>query len=223
MVTVYVEAVPGRTFAGALDWPGWCRGGRGEEAALQALCEYGPRYARAVRGTRLGFAAPASPSDFTIIERLEGDAGTGFGVPSIAPTQDDMPVDDRELGRLTTVLQASWSAFDRAAAAASSTTLRKGPRGGGRPLDAILLHVLQSEGGYLVRLGAKGRTGRADGGATDMAAVRRDVLEALAAAPRRGPAPPGPRGGKRWTIRYFVRRSAWHALDHAWEIEDRAG
>jgi hypothetical protein len=31
----------------------------------------------------------------------------------------------------------------------------------------------------------------------------------------------GPRGGKRWTARYFVRRAAWHVLDHAWEIEDR--
>ena len=31
----------------------------------------------------------------------------------------------------------------------------------------------------------------------------------------------GPRGGKRWTPRYFVRRLVWHALDHAWEIQDR--
>jgi hypothetical protein len=31
----------------------------------------------------------------------------------------------------------------------------------------------------------------------------------------------GPRGGVHWTPRYFVRRAAWHMLDHAWEIEDR--
>jgi hypothetical protein len=24
-----------------------------------------------------------------------------------------------------------------------------------------------------------------------------------------------------WPPRYFVRRVAWHVLDHAWEIEDR--
>jgi hypothetical protein len=24
-----------------------------------------------------------------------------------------------------------------------------------------------------------------------------------------------------WTPRYFVRRMAWHELDHAWEIEAR--
>jgi hypothetical protein len=32
-----------------------------------------------------------------------------------------------------------------------------------------------------------------------------------------------PRQTKRpWSPRFFVRRSAWHALDHAWEIEDRS-
>ena len=28
--------------------------------------------------------------------------------------------------------------------------------------------------------------------------------------------------GSLWSPRYLVRRSAWHALDHAWEIQDRA-
>ncbi len=31
----------------------------------------------------------------------------------------------------------------------------------------------------------------------------------------------GSRGGTLWTPRYFVRRVAWHTLDHAWELEDR--
>jgi hypothetical protein len=31
----------------------------------------------------------------------------------------------------------------------------------------------------------------------------------------------GPRGGKIWTVRTFIRHASWHALDHAWEIEDR--
>jgi hypothetical protein len=33
----------------------------------------------------------------------------------------------------------------------------------------------------------------------------------------------GPRGGERWPALFAIRRSAWHALDHAWEIEDRLG
>ena len=43
-----------------------------------------------------------------------------------------------------------------------------------------------------------------------------DQRRALTAAVRAG-APDG-----RWPLRYAVRRTAWHVLDHAWEIEDRA-
>jgi len=28
--------------------------------------------------------------------------------------------------------------------------------------------------------------------------------------------------GKKWTVRYAARRIAWHVLDHAWEMQDRA-
>jgi hypothetical protein len=42
---VYVEAGKKKVFAGALDWPGWTRGGRDEHEALAALGAYAPRYA----------------------------------------------------------------------------------------------------------------------------------------------------------------------------------
>jgi hypothetical protein len=28
--------------------------------------------------------------------------------------------------------------------------------------------------------------------------------------------------GAAWQARYVIRRCAWHALDHAWEIEDKS-
>jgi len=37
-----------------------------------------------------------------------------------------------------------------------------------------------------------------------------------------GPEAPLKAPGKRWPPRYAARRIAWHALDHAWEIEDRS-
>jgi hypothetical protein len=52
--------------------------------------------------------------------------------------------------------------------------------------------------------------------------ARAAILEGLAASAAGKLPAKGPRGGSRWTARYFVRRVAWHALDHAWEIEDRA-
>jgi hypothetical protein len=51
--------------------------------------------------------------------------------------------------------------------------------------------------------------------------VRQDILLALSASARGEIPERGPRGGVRWPPRYFVRRIAWHELDHAWEIEDR--
>jgi hypothetical protein len=55
-----------------------------------------------------------------------------------------------------------------------------------------------------------------------MAAVRTLELDLLAVRARGGDPPENPRRrSPYWSPRYFVRRSAWHALDHAWEIEDR--
>ena len=54
-VEAYVEATGKRAFAGAIDWPGWCRAGRDEDAALEALFDYGARYARCPEGVRRPF------------------------------------------------------------------------------------------------------------------------------------------------------------------------
>ena len=37
----------------------------------------------------------------------------------------------------------------------------------------------------------------------------------------RQPSDGSPLAGRKWPPRYAVRRVAWHALDHAWEMEDR--
>ncbi len=48
------------------------------------------------------------------------------------------------------------------------------------------------------------------------------MLEGFDRAVNEGLPEAGPRGGKIWLPRRFVHRAAWHVLDHAWEIEDRA-
>ncbi|MCL4298337.1 MAG: hypothetical protein KJ077_21550 [Anaerolineae bacterium] len=220
-ISVYLEIGQKRTFAGAVDWPGWCRSGRDEAAALQALLDSGPRYARILRSARLGFQAPTDESAFTVIERLEGDSTTDFGAPSIAPSSDAQPVDDAELEHLQKLLKACWQAFDAAVQTASGKELRKGPRGGGRDVEGIARHVLGAEAGYLSALGWKLKQGEADELSEELARTRQAVLDALAAAAHGEIPERGPRGGVRWTPRYFVRREAWHVLDHVWEIEDR--
>jgi hypothetical protein len=102
--------------------------------------------------------------------------------------------------------------LDRAAAAAEGQALTKGPRGGGRDLGKIVAHVREAEGGYLSALGSRPPK---DG------ETRGAIERVLRARARRDPPERVPRSGKLWSPRYFVRRTAWHALDHAWEIEDR--
>ena len=216
-IDVYLELGKKRTFAGAIEWPGWCRSGRDEHAALKALCDYGPRYAGVLRPAQLEFQAPADASAFAVIERLEGDATTDFGAPGRPPSSDTKLVDEAELRRFQDLLKACWQAFDAAASAATGKELHKGPRGGGRNLEGIVQHALGAEAGYLTRVGGKLMKGEEN----DLGRNRQAILDALASAARGEVPAQGPRGGTRWTPRYFVRRLAWHVLDHAWELEDR--
>lgn len=220
-IEVYLEVGQKRTFAGALEWPGWCRAGRDEAAALQALVEMGPPYARILHSAGIKFQLPAAVSDFVVVERLEGNATTDFGAPNVAPSADTRPVDEDELQRLQALLQAYWQAFAETVQAAVGKDLRLGPRGGGRDLVGIVQHVVGAQGGYLSRLAWKFKSDETENPIEAVPPTRQAVLEALAAAVHDGLPAHGPRGGAIWLPRYFVRRSAWHILDHLWEIEDR--
>jgi hypothetical protein len=216
-IDVYLEIGKKRTFAGAIDWPGWCRSGRNEQAALQALLDYGSRYAQVLRLGRLSFSVPTQAASLVVRERFEGTTTTDFGAPDVAPSNDTRPVDDAELRRFQTLLKACWRKFDAAVQVASGKVLRKGPRGGGRELEEIVEHVAGADAAYLARLGWK----LSPSDVNDLQQTRVVILDALGWAVSGERPERGPRGGKRWELRYFVRRVAWHILDHAWEIEDR--
>jgi hypothetical protein len=220
-IPVYLEVGSKRTFAGAIDWPGWCRSGRDKDAALAALVAYGRRYRRALGRTAQGFEPPQDPSGLQIVARLKGDATTDFGAPSASPPADRQRLDGSEAERLIALLRACWRAFDRAADRAIDARLRKGPRGGGRERDAMVEHVLGADRAYLSRVGGRAETSDGDDVAAQMTAVRKGFVHAVTVRARGEPAPRPRRSGALWTPRYSIRRSAWHALDHAWEIEDR--
>jgi len=219
-ISIYLEVGRRRTFAAALDWPGWCRSGKDEAEAVAALVEAGPRYQRALRSARLEFEAPASVAELTIRQRVPGTATTDFGAPDQPVRGDTRPLTPAGVRRLQAILRACWKAFDQAARKAEGKSLRKGPRGGGRDLDAIRRHVLEAEAAYLARVGHRPDVGGGDTTA-GLRAVRRASLVALAEVAPLGQPPAGPRGGQRWSALRFARRAAWHVLDHAWEIEDR--
>jgi hypothetical protein len=219
-VRVYLECGTKRTFASALDWPGWCRQGRDDASALEALVEYAPRYASILAPTRLGFVAPKKIEQLVVIERLPGTATTDFGAPGVAPTADqDRACDAPERKRFESILRAAWRAFDAAVKSAHGKTLATGPRGGGRSLEAIVGHIVAADAGYLTAVGWKPPTAKAS---EQLTVTREAILAALEASATGAIPARGPRGGARWTARYFVRRVAWHVIAHVWEIERRA-
>jgi DinB family protein len=219
-IRVVVETGSKRVFASAVDWPGWARSGRDEQAALEALVSYAPRYGSVVSRTRLGFVSPAGPSALQVLERARGNATTDYGAPGVPAKFDATTVGAADLARLQRLLTAGWRAFDAGVEAARGRTLRAGPRGGGRSLRAIVEHVRDAEAGYLSGLGWPFKSSAGDRDRLER--TRAAVLEGLAASTRGEIAAKGPRGGVRWKPRFFVRRLMWHALDHLWEIEDRS-
>ncbi len=194
-IAVAIEAAPRRTFVTAVDWPGLSRSGKTEEAALEAL--------------------DAGDVGWHVAERAVGDSGTEFGVPSRITDADRRPVDADTARLLVSIIDAAWTTFDEVAAAAPAE-LRKGPRGGGRDRDRVVAHVVESDHAYAREIGTRLRPPAPD----DLAAIRAmrtAVLDVLAV-----PSDGSPLAGRRWPPRYAAQRIAWHALDHAWEIEDRS-
>lgn len=220
-IGVILEVGKKKTFAVALDWPGWSRVGKDEETALQALIDYGRRYQRALGRAGEGLTLPKDASQLKIVERLRGDVTTDFGTPGRIPKSDGRPMSEAELERQQAILMACWQTFDKVARAAKGKALRTGPRGGGRDLNRMISHVFEAEHAYLVRLGwtASWRNRPDDEWLPD----RKEILAGVAASARGELPKKGPRGGRRWPARYYLRRAAWHILDHAWEIEDRIG
>jgi hypothetical protein len=202
-----------RAFASAVDWPGWSRGGKTPELALEALEAYAARYARAASRAKVDLPSRREPQ---VVERARGDAGTDYGVPSIPARIETEPMTKAEVEKMCALVEACWAEFDGVARGAPQE-LRKGPRGGGRDRDRIIDHVIGAEAeAYAPRLALKLVHPAID----DRMSIKAYRAELLAAF-RRGA------DGKLlrergWPVRYAARRIAWHALDHAWEIEDRS-
>jgi hypothetical protein len=142
-VNVQIEAGAKKTFAIAIDWPGWARSGPDADAALETLLTYSARYKRSMGASVKALTVPKTVRGLTVVATVKGDAGTDYGVPSKDVPGADDPVSAAELKRLLAIVQASWRAFGRAADKASGVALAKGPRGGGRTLAKMREHYLQ--------------------------------------------------------------------------------
>jgi hypothetical protein len=211
-----------RVFAQALDWIGWCRAGKDEATALNQLVIAGTRYAQVAGRAGLTFAVPPSSEAFEIVERVPGTATTDFGAPAVPLTSDQEPVEEADIELFISLLTACWATFDDALDSISEDLHDVKPERGRSP-DAMRLHLLEADRMHLSAFGPAFRQPDPARVTEQEAEVREQMIAALRAVPREENIVPRRRYGFSWTPRFAVRRSAWHALDHAWELQDRLG
>ena len=213
LIHVAIEAAPKKSFATAVDWPGWSRAGRTEPLAVSAVAAYALRYAMVAELAGEPFEEPED-IDLDVVERNKGSGATEYGGPGHVTEHDRRPLTADEADRLGRLVVAAWKVFDETEATAPDE-LRKGPRGGGRDTPTIRRHVVEAEGAYATQMGLR-LPAAEPGDRAAIEAVRAAMLDVL-----RAPTDGSPLAGRKWTTRYAAHRIAWHALDHAWEIEDR--
>jgi hypothetical protein len=205
-----------RAVAFALDWHGWSRGAKTSEVAVETLASYRERYRPvAALAGMAGEFDTAGPLE--IVEDKVGTGSTDFWGISFSPssTEGD-PMDEAKLERGITLLHACWAFFD-AVAARVSPEMRKGPRGGGRERDEIIRHVIRVESlDFAAKVGLQ-----MPDGPTLAGEALRQYREDYVAGMRAYNAGEITRRMRSWTLPFLIRHSAFHTLDHAWEMEDK--
>jgi hypothetical protein len=205
-----------RAVAFAVDWPGWSRGGKTPDEAMATLESYRERYRPVASAGSLGDEFDAAGS-LDIVEDRVGTGSTDFWAISFSPCSLERgPMGEAELERKITVLRACWAYFD-AVAAQVSPEMRKGPRGGGRDRDRIIAHTIRTESEDFAKSVGLRIPERAALTPDGLRSYRASYIEAIRAY-QRGEVN---RPMRSWTLQFLLRHSAFHTMDHAWEMEDK--
>jgi hypothetical protein len=216
-VTLEIGPKGKQVVAVAPDWPGLERGAKTEEAAIERIQAYLPRYAPVAKLAEMDaeFAAiPARSAAVDVIERYPGTGSTDFwGISFAFSDTDRQAMSSEALERDLTLLRACWAFFD-ATRSRVSAEMQKGPRGGGRDRDHIVRHTLNVEQDWATKLGLSTPEGAllTDEGLSGRRDAYLDAIRTFHAQDK--PA-------RTWPLRYLIRHTAFHTLDHAWEMEDK--
>jgi hypothetical protein len=202
-----------KVVAVAPDWPGLERGAKTGEAAIEQLQAYLPRYAPVAKlaGMDAEFAAGTTVD---VVEHYPGTGSTDFwGISFAFSGIDRQDMSSEALARELTLLQACWAFFDEVRVRVSAE-LRKGPRGGGRDRDRIVRHTVGTEQDWAAKVGVLTSHDAmpADEGLKAYRDAYRTAIRAFHAAGKMA---------RTWPLRYLIRHTAYHTLDHAWEMEDK--
>jgi hypothetical protein len=205
-----------RAVAFAIDWPGWSRGAKTAELALETLESYRSRYRPiAVLAGMAGEFDAAGPLE--VVEDRVGTGSTDFWGISFSPSSfEHGELAEADLDRRLALLQGAWAFFDGVGARVSAE-MRRGPRGGGRDRDTIVRHTLRNEGEQFAKSIGLREEPRATLTPEGLARHRTEFLAQI----RAYNAGEVPRRMRTWTLPFLIRHAAFHVLDHAWEMEDK--
>ncbi|MBK7916777.1 MAG: hypothetical protein IPJ94_11070 [Chloroflexi bacterium] len=214
-VTLEIGPKGKKVVAVAPDWPGLERGAKSQEEAVERLRSYMPRYSQVARLAGLN-AAFDIVQDMDVVEQYPGTGSTDFwGISFAFSSIDEQGMSDDELERELRLMQACWAWFDEVRGRVSAE-MQKGARGGGRNRDHIVRHTFAAEQDWATKVGVLTPDGAmlTDEG---LQTHREAYCQAIRDYPQ------GKLAGKRakWPLRYLIRHTAFHTLDHAWEMEDK--
>ena len=212
-VTVEIGPKGKKVVAVAPDWPGLERGATTGEAAIERLLSYVPRYATVAK--RAGMeAAFETPTVADVVEQYSGTGSTDFwGISFAFSSIDQQAMSGEALERELTLMRACWVFFDDVRSRVSAE-MQRGPRGGGRDRDRIVRHTFAAELDWAKKLGVHTPldamlTGEGLNAHRDAYCNAIRVLHSQSNMART------------WPLRYLIRHTAFHTLDHAWEMEDK--
>lgn len=197
----------------ARDWPGLERGAKTGDAAIERLLAYVPRYEQIAVAAGLADDYPRELL-VTVVEEVHGTGSTDFwGISFAMSNWDKERASTDDIEREIRLMQASWTFLDSIRDRVSPV-MKKGPRGGGKDRDHIYRHVTLCEMDWAGGFGPK-RDLEAPVTPERVAEHRAQYVEAIREYHAAG------KSAKSWPLRYLIRHTAFHTLDHAWEMEDK--
>jgi len=212
-VTLEIGPKGKKVVAVAPDWPGLERGATIGEAAIERLLSYVPRYATVTKLAGME-GAFATISVVDVVEHYPGTGSTDFwGISFGFSSIDQQAMSGEALERELTLMRACWAFFDDVRSRVSAE-MQRGPRGGGRDRDQIVRHTFAAERDWAKKLGVLTPQDvmLTDEGLNTYREAYCNAIRALHSLSEMA---------RTWPLRYLIRHTAYHTLDHAWEMEDK--
>ncbi len=217
-VTLEIGPKGKKMVAVAAQWPGLERGATTGEAAIERLLSYVPRYAPVAKlaGMEAEFAASTTSSAVDVVEQYPGTGSTDFwGISFAFSDIDQQAMSGEALERELTLMQACWAFFDGVRCRVSAE-MQRGPRGGGRDRERIVRHVIFNEHDWAPTPRDRPQEAQ-EAMLTEegLKAHREAYCNAIRELHSQN------KMARKWPLRYLIRHTAFHTLDHAWEMEDK--